>query len=377
MDRKKVTTSYTLAVDIDASSLGFLVLAKNEAGLRVIFEQRRSFNLYNAFDAEALFQKISFSLDEFLLAYKKHHKEVPEKIFIQLSEPWASSEQIDVHYKKEEPFIVDDNKINNIVLNGLPKLDPSLRLFEKRVCSLDLNGYSTDDYLNKKVYSIDLSLHLASMTQDFFARIEHQIERHFICPIEWNSRSFLYYNLLQELFPHEENYLLVEVSGLLTQVLSFKKRHLESNITLPFGKNTLIKHFAESEGLALEKAHALLEMYAKKTLSEQKSRFYKSSISSALRSWLEVFYNALLEISSYGSLPHVFVISTDDPLELLMAHYLNVSTEISELGAKSFSPRVISFEKNFFTMLSKKKELLSIKDPKLSAFVYFLLKNNF
>ena len=176
-----------------------------------------------------------------------------------------------------------------------------------------LNGYETASPFEKKAseaeFSVFGSFSLPRVTEkisDIIANFIHAKQ------VTYHSFSLLAFSTLRELYPNEENFVIVDVSGEQTELAIVKKAVLVETITFPFGRNHLIRMLKKYTDMPASGVSAIFKLYVENNGTGRLFERAKKVFEKAKEEWGEKFSKTLSAFSEETFLPQLIFLTADD-----------------------------------------------------------------
>lgn len=169
---------------------------------------------------------------------------------------------------------------------------------DKKILSVLMNGYETDDPFNKKANSLTLSFYSSFVSNKTKSDIEEHIKEHLNTnKIHLSTHPLVTISAIKSIFHYLDNFILIDVGGEVTDISLFKNSMLSGILTVPQGINSFIRNVSEKCSLDKENAISQLNVisdgrYDKKcvepttkVINETKVKYLKSIADVIHSSW--------------------------------------------------------------------------------------------
>jgi cell division ATPase FtsA len=258
----------------------------------------------------------------------------PMEIHCVLSSPWYLSETRKIRMSNNKSFIFTNHLADELIkkeidslnilyknkyedLNSLPKI------IEQQIMGVSLNGYTVDDPLGKrcKSFEIEIAISLSpTMCIDLISRSIKNI--YHIKNIKFCSFSLSTYLVLRDKYITTDSYLLVDVSGEITDVGIVTKGILRSVISFPFGRRTFFQSICTKLKIELRDAKELFKLYNSGNLSNE----FKDKVIPILKSieaeWGDEFRKCVGNLPRTLILPSAIFLTADSDVKDWFAEVL-------------------------------------------------------
>ncbi len=235
--------------------------------------------------------------------HEKHRKRI-HTVSIVLASPWFSSFSKQVSLKSESAFVVSqkmieklvDEQIKSISKNNIGDTDV---LIEKIPSHIKLNGYETINPYGKSAKSIDLSVYAGITSEDLCKKIDSEIHT-LIHPtaVTFHSLPFVAWNVIVPLFAPKEDFIFIDIGSEVSDVLVVRHGSISSVISLPLGKNHLVRNVAVHFDTHPELAGTLINLYASDTADAEMKEKMKALVAAFGEEWRLCLQTAVQEKGS-------------------------------------------------------------------------------
>ncbi len=260
---------------------------------------------------------------EALAAMQNKHLGSPDSVQVCLASPWYASQVRLAKLTRTTQFTVTKSILDDMVARELKAFtevevknnsNPSdpLRAIESRTIAVRLNGYDTREPIGHVVSELELSLFLAVASDKLLNGIEDVIEHVFpkrrVTFVSFLSTTYL---VARTLLPHEDEYLLIDAGGEVTDVSLVREGALFQTISFPQGRNAVVRRLADALNRSKEEAASMWKLSEEGKLDGTVAQAAAFALKEARREWLEAFSKALFTISNDLSIPHTILITVD------------------------------------------------------------------
>ena len=250
-------------------------------------------------------------------------------VYVVLAAPWYACETKMLKLRRNKPFIYTEELQDSIIkkeadlyAGELSKrnknTDKNLVVIEKEVIHVNLNGYETSSPFGKLVSQVDMALYLSVSHDKIIKSIAEKLYPYARSgKIQFCSFPLAYYSTVRDLYPKKNDYLLLDISGEVTDISLIRRGILVETASFPFGKNSILRRIGSDLRLTMQETQSNLSLFKKKSLSVSAMERMEKSISRVKREWLENFSKLLVNISSGLYVPtDIFLTSDPDMTEL-------------------------------------------------------------
>jgi hypothetical protein len=272
-----------------------------------------------------------------------------DKIAVSVGAPWQKTKIRIEALSEKKPFLFTKAVVSEILSKDTVVPDGYTKSNESILATL-LNGYETEKPYGKKVTRADIVVLSSLIEKNTSERIEKSLrEAYHTHSLTLHAFDSVAYTAFRELYPHEKDFLILDVSGEATDI-AFVKRGLLVNITtIPHGINDLVRGVMSSSvslaqlGLARESIQAV---------GNKEHTTPAVGFRDIEKSWLDLIVEALQDASSKQALPHtIFLLA--EPESIGYVQKLLDSTNVHSLWLTDDPLRIISVAPSHFSKVVK------------------------
>lgn len=317
----------TLVFDINSCSIGGALFLMNEKEPpKIIYSTREFLKVDNDLKVEDFLPTVIKSLRKVAGKICMKGLGKPKRIFCVLSSPWYYSQTRVVELHKNTPFIFNSSLVNDLIKKEInfakeeyiKKRGPNshdIVPIEVKTMNVKLNGYHILNPNNQKAKSLEISIFISVCEEIFLKKIEETISQHFNFKIiKFSSFLMSTFSIAKDMFINQDNFLLVNIGGEITDISMIKKNAIRDSISFPLGSNYLIRTFAKDTGLSIDEAKSFLSLHKDNHLSDKMNERFFDSISKLKKDWLKIFQESLNNLSHDISIPATMFITVDQNL---------------------------------------------------------------
>ena len=243
---------------------------------------------------------------------------LPSVIHCFLTAPWYAPHTDTVRLSSEKPFAVTKALLARAVARERAALEETIArtsglvVLEHQVISLSANGYESENPFGKDASELEFFTYTALAEQRILDRFGSRIRRTFHAD-EVGMHSFLlaFFSSVRDIPGGDADFLLVDVSGEVTEVSVVKGGRLSESVSFPLGRNFLSRALAEGCGISCREALSLLTVHFSHHGNEDFTRRFLPAISRAEKEWMCGFEECLSRIAGEAFLPHTTFVAAD------------------------------------------------------------------
>lgn len=264
---------------------------------------------------EEILTQVALDVQKNGLVSKKGLSATPQEIVCVFSSLWSNTESTNASFEHKERFVVTDSVMDNLLAQiheskKEEKTDAETTIEEIVINSL-LNGYPTQQPLGKKAQRIEVTFLESTITKELHTKIQDVIFKVFNPDIPLMLRSFtlVAFSVTRDMFEDVKDFLLIDVTGEITDIGVVRNSILGDTVSFPYGKNTIVRNIAKKNNTVPEDVLARIKIALTNNESEM-----EGDISEEEKRWTEMFGKMCGELSpKSNSLPqNVFLVADLD-----------------------------------------------------------------
>ncbi|MES2023652.1 MAG: hypothetical protein V4439_03130 [Patescibacteria group bacterium] len=312
-----------LVFDVGSSSVGGALFYMQKSGApKIIFSTREAIQL----DKEVNFDRFLSATEDALgiVANKIIMAKLgaPKNIFCVLSSPWYASQIRTIKLQKNAPFIFTSKLADSLIDKEVNLFEEEyvlgqnhpdgVRRIELKNIKTTLNGYTRTTPLGQKAKELEITIFISIASEKVLKIMEESISRHFnLKNIKFVSFALASFAVVRDMFMYQDNFLLIDVGGEVTDISMVKKDTLCNSISFPMGPNFMIRGVASALNSSLEEARSLFSLYKDNHADENTKLKLEPVISELKKEWLKKFQESLVNFSNDISIPSTIFITAD------------------------------------------------------------------
>ncbi|MFA6586264.1 MAG: hypothetical protein WCS86_03850 [Candidatus Paceibacterota bacterium] len=322
--RQKESKELALVFDIGSSSVSGAIFEIQKSGIpKIILSIREPIIFEEKIDTDRFLFLTIKSLEVVASRICMMGVGRPSKIFCVLSSPWYASQTRIIKLEKNTPFLFTSKLADSLIekeisffeeenLNKFLNTDNKIRMIEFKNMKTMLNGYVTSDPFNKKARKLEMVVFLSMSSDSILKKIEETISRHFHNnDIKFSSFAMASFTVARDMFVHQEDFLLVDIAGEMTDISIIKKEIISNSISYPLGRNFMIREVAKSLHCTLDEAKSFISIYRDGHASGSVEEKIEPIVDRLKTEWLNGFQKSLVNLSEDISIPATMFITVD------------------------------------------------------------------
>lgn len=346
IERKKDKHSLVIHIS-DGSVTASLVHFSSKNLPDVLYTKTNFLQVGESLDTNLLFlntqKALSLAIEDTLrTGLNKSKKKKIDKVLVTFSSPWFYSLSKKVTFSQSEPFYITEKTLVELAekealafktkkKKELPQnaLD-SFVVIERTIVNTKINGYSVEKIINKKVKSFEADVWISLIPESVEKTFLKIIQKHtHILNESVIAHSFplVLSSVVRDCFLPPHSYLLVDITSETTHISYVAEGIIINTITIPIGKNYIVRLLSKNTGITVEIAESYLELYIDNRLDEATTMQLDQTITSIEKEWSIYFEEALLSFSDKLALPKVVFMTGEDSVSKIFSTFMQLPKE--------------------------------------------------
>ena len=322
--RNKKKDKLMLVFDIRSSSVGGALFLMQKSGIpKIIFSAREPIILRETLDINKFLFSTIKSLEIVADKIYKAGMGKPEAAFCVLSSPWHISQTRVVRLEKNTPFLFTPKLALDLIKKEISLFEEEylikyenakspVRSIEFKNIKIMLNGYETPNPLDQKAKELEMAVFISISPEQVLKKIEKTIKKFFHFEnIKFSSFSLASFAIVRDIYAHNEDFLLVDISGEVTDISMVKKNTLRESISFPLGYNFITRKIASLLHFSLDEAKSFFSLFKDGHASESAVKKISPVMDKLKMEWLGKFQESLANLSNDISIPSTIYIAVD------------------------------------------------------------------
>lgn len=371
--------SLVAVIDIGSSSVGAAVVhvpardSKEKA--QILVSARVEMSLGDRINFERFTKSMYGALDEVLGQLQKSGKKSVDSVVCSLASPWYLSHTRHERIEHERPFQFTSAILNKSLQDYRERLEKRYDgseahqdgespegagiVTEVQAISVKLNGYETSRPYGVTTKRADVALYASVSQKTMIEALESKIS-HALRPkrVLFHSFPLVVFAVLRDVVSDKRDFLLLDVSGEVTDVALIKQGVIEEIVSFPFGKNFIFRRLASTFGVPPDQAMTLFNLQRKGKADHEAAKKIVDILEQAGTDWTNEFSKAMRSFTSGIALPHHVFFTAD-----------------SDVG-EWFAKRIAKEEWGQFTIADQQFDVRLIEQTILNEFIEYAPKTS-
>lgn len=306
----KNKTKKILLIDFGDTAVGSAIVSVGNTNSCPMIEKSFRYNVKygDPIDLKYFMQSTTDGLKKSLTNLKVK----PQEIHCFFSSPYFVATSELITYEENKSF-----KVNNKLINGLIEqrarrlmdkmellypdiIDDENHIIESEILSIKIDGYEVKKRDFNKVNKLEISAYYTIGSKAITDHLTEIINNFsYGSKIYYHTSTFATYSVIRQILPNQENFILMEASGELTDILLIEKNIISHNISFPFGTNKIKRLLNENLKTTSSELDSLIDLYLNNNLKEEEKIKLEKNLKHIERQWIEEFKKSLNQIFKY------------------------------------------------------------------------------
>lgn len=228
------------------------------------------------------------------------------EVFVSVASPWQETTVRTERFEETSPVTFTRSLMRELVHKTAVIADGRVSSGESVIATM-LNGYETSLPFGKRVNRADIVILSSTLDTAVASAIETALRATYHTrSISFTAFASLTYTVFRDIFPHEKDYLIVDVTGEATDIVFVKRGLLASVVSVPLG----VSHLVHSLGTLLPTP----DMHTETGKIHITKTNGGGAAAAARSTWVGHIVAALKTFSEHHALPRTIFLLADDPV---------------------------------------------------------------
>lgn len=335
--RKNPPGENVLFFDIGNASIGVAVAHVSSEKTSLEFARRIPIAFQKEIDAQrfmmaaraALESACHVVMDDYVKKQKKVLHATAAHCFF--SSPWLLSKPISVRYEPGRQFSLTHDLIEHVRTEEERRFAAQFTkegekskasIIEEHIIGAQINGY--------KVKSVDGQRGTNLVLQTFFSAASREATKTFESIIENNlhvhdvsfaSFLFAYYRTITILFPDIADFICIDITGEVTDIIIVRDGIIMSVLSFPIGVHSVRRSIVTETGMPDDAAHTIQTIAADERSAPPTSA--QKAVADGINRWSDELKNVLASVSTNIILPRSLFVAIDEDVAPPFLNALN------------------------------------------------------
>ena len=333
---KHKSTAPVIIFDIRSGSIGAALITFKTGGVPTVLHSIRTPISFQKEIRPDLFLKrmlgtlegVALELEQKGIAKLDRGLFGPKKIgqiLCVFSSPWYTSQNKILTIERKKSFTVSTDFIGKMLSKAKKHFEKSVeeneatkhirnpQVIESNVIYTTLNGYKTSNPYGRKANSVEIAVFFSLISCDVSKMVTEVFEKVFNTrEISFHSFALTSFSVIRDIFHAEENFLIMDISGEITDISLIREGVLLETVSFPIGKFSMLRRIAYALKTIPEEAHSLVRLHFE---SKRKGTpAVEKELEAAEKEWQSMLGQALTDLSEGILLPKTVFLTVDSDL---------------------------------------------------------------
>jgi hypothetical protein len=249
----------------------------------------------------------------------------PVRVSCFYSSPWYIAQTHILKIKQSEPIVFSETIIRKILDEGEKNFLSEetakehsfdlkdLKLIERRITSIKLNGYQTHKPFGKKASNVEASVFFGAVPKEIIALVEDVID-HMWHKIKVQHHTFpiASFSLLRSEFNTTASFLVAHIADDITDIYLVNNGILLDTFSFPLGKRNIIESIQKTCKIDYELATSALSMNSKNEINSNSLECLDGAMRFTKKDWTTHFENSYSVLTKKSVLPEIIYLISDE-----------------------------------------------------------------
>lgn len=322
-------------VDIGSASVGaaLVSIAGSETRIKpeVLFYEQEQTPVENEPSFDRFSAEISKALRAVLTRLLKAGKGSPDEYVVFLASSFVVSQTKVVSYQEDKPRPFTRKMLEGMTRQGADDFYvrnvQSTRDFcviENRLMQITLDGYEIAEPYGNAARQIKIAQFLSGSP----ASIVNKLSDDIIAVghrdnIQFHSYAFAAWSALRNNAISGKDFLAIDVSGELTDIIVSSDGILMENISFPYGLNKIVRDLAAAQGTVAAEVNSQLNLLAAGKLAPEAKQKMEQALRAVREKWMTGIKDSLTLALDNSMLPVNITLTGDTPLNQMFIDWLS------------------------------------------------------
>lgn len=348
--KKNKKSRVALVFDIRSATVGGALVALDKEKPRVLYNVRKEIPA----QAELEFNRFVNSMFEtFKVVVERIEKKgiphlnqknfeegsIDEVLFVYAS-PWYTAHTKVLTIEEGKPFTVTQSLINKLIRKEEESFfeTKGSNVVERAVTSILLNGYSVENIEGKTVDTLSLTFSSTIVPKQIAHGLESLLARSVhVDRTSHHSFPLVTFAMMRNTFPDMNNFLLLDVSGEVSDLSLVRNDVLLETTSFPKGTHFILRKLINELKTSANEAKSMIRMYTQDALHTNATEQLKRVLKDAQRTWAEDCMSALQDMRQNMQAPGRLFFITEPHFAPLIENAIHEADVENTLEVKPIS----------------------------------------
>jgi len=260
-----------------------------------------------------------------------------EKVLVTFSSPWFALKTKHINLVQQNYFLITKDFLDDIIekekkvfeklLSGEDSPNKSFEIVEKSIVHTKINGYEMSNSLGRKTKNFDAYLCLSVVGKSTIDIVHNAILKNSHIPADMVSiHTFpvVSFIVVRDIFSANSDFIIMDITGEVTDLTLVEDNVVIKSISMPSGRNFIIRQIAKKLDLSAEIAESNLHLYAEGKLDEKTKIQIQTILLDVEKEWSIYLESAIQEFSSQKNIPSTVYLTVDSDVAPIYKDFLSL-----------------------------------------------------
>ena len=260
-----------------------------------------------------------------------------EKVLVTFSSPWFALKTKHINLVQQNYFLITKDFLDDIIekekkvfeklLSGEDSPNKSFEIVEKSIVHTKINGYEMSNSLGRKTKNFDAYLCLSVVGKSSIDIVHNAILKNSHIPADMVSiHTFpvVSFIVVRDIFSANSDFIIMDITGEVTDLTLVEDNVVIKSISMPSGRNFIIRQIAKKLDLSAEIAESNFHLYAEGKLDEKTKIQIQTILLDVEKEWSIYLESAIQEFSSQKNIPSTVYLTVDSDVAPIYKDFLSL-----------------------------------------------------
>lgn len=277
---------------------------------------------------------------------------------VSFSSPWFVSKTKHIELSNSTPFVITKDFIDDIVkkeeesfkkeLISTEDNNDTFEVIEKSVVHTKINGYTLENTLGKKTKSLDAFLYMSIVSSSIISKVKSMIFKNTHISNEKiliHTFPLVSFTVIRDVYSASSDFIIIDITAEVTDITLVQNDVIKKSVSIPSGRNFVIRQIMKSFGVASEIAESTLSLYVQGRLNSEDQEKIEAVFVDVEKEWSIYLENGLIELSPEMILPGNVYLTADEDVSDIYLKFLKLSkTDSTAMFRKGLNLTHVSME---------------------------------
>jgi len=266
-----------------------------------------------------------------------------DRVLVSIAAPWQETRTHTQRINRSEPFRFTRHVMDEMVARASVSA-PGYTQANHLVLATFLNGYEVHEPLGKMARSAQVIVLSSSVSDKVLETVMSLMRGAFHTrDIEFTAFVPVAYTVLRALYPHEEDFLIMDISGEATDLALVRQGLLVETVSIPYGVN-IFHRVALTAGVGKASPESLKTVNEVALVDLNRNHAFTKKMEEARDTWLTHLADAFHALTTRYALPRTVLLLADEEVLGFITTLLNTAPGFQKLWLAEESIPIIAIK---------------------------------